>query len=262
LPLAIGQDFMSVEALLPQVVEIGTRILGAVALWFLGRLGIKVIQSGAAKAMSHSGLDPTLHRWALSIIAIVLNFVLILAILGVFGIQTTSFAALLAAAGLAIGAAWAGLLANFAAGLFLILFKPFKVGDEVTIAGVTGTVAEIGVFSTAIDTDTNVRSIIGNGAISTHQIDNFSINPYRLTEVKVQLQSGTQIGPITLALNEALADFPFSTTEAPPSVRVEAFNEFGPVLMIGAKSTQSDYEDVRRLILQKVADVLDQQSAN
>jgi small conductance mechanosensitive channel len=253
---------MDFQSLLPQAIEIGGRILGALALWFAGRFGIRVIQAGAAKAMSQSGLDATLNRWALSIVAIVLNFVLILAILSLFGIETTSFAALLAAAGLAIGAAWAGLLANFAAGLFLILFKPFKVGDAVTVAGVTGTVAEIGVFSTSIDTSANVRSIIGNGAISSHQIDNYSVNPYRRAQVQIQLQAGTPLRPTIAALNIALAGLQLDTLQGPPDVRVEAFNEHGPVLVIEAKCGQSHHDTARAEILNTVASVLDAASSN
>jgi small conductance mechanosensitive channel len=88
-------------------------------------------------------MDRTIKTWIGSIVTIGLNIFLVIAILNVFGIETTSLAALVAAAGLAVGAAWSGLLSNFAAGVFLILFKPFKVGDFITAAGVTGTVTEI-----------------------------------------------------------------------------------------------------------------------
>jgi hypothetical protein len=97
-----------------------------------------------------------------------LNIVLVVAILGYFGVETTSFVAILAAAGIAIGMAWGGLLANFAAGAFMIVLRPFKVGDFVTAAGITGTVKEIGLFVTALNTPDNVLTLVGNNKIFGH----------------------------------------------------------------------------------------------
>jgi small conductance mechanosensitive channel len=97
-------------------------------------------------ALEKQKVDPTLLRYIGTVISVTLNVILVVAILGYFGVETTSFAAILAAAGVAIGMAWSGLLANFAAGAFMIVLRPFKVGDFVTAAGVTGTVKEIGLF--------------------------------------------------------------------------------------------------------------------
>src|SRR6202008_1190950 len=110
-------------------------------------------------------IDPTLVRSFNNTVAAVLNIVLVVAILGFFGIETTTFAALIAAAGVAIGMAWSGLLSNFAAGVFMVILQPIKVGDFVTAGGVTGTVQELGLFVTSIDTLDNVRTIVGNGKI-------------------------------------------------------------------------------------------------
>jgi small conductance mechanosensitive channel len=250
-------EFMTLETVLPQVVEIGGRVAAALAIWFVGRFVIGLVRKGIAKALGRGGLDPTLQRWAMSIAGLVLNFVLVLAILGVFGIETTSFAALLAAAGLAIGAAWAGLLANFAAGVFLILFKPFKVGDEVTIAGVTGTVAEIGVFSTAIDTEANVRTIIGNGAISGAQIENFTVNPYEIVSVKVQLLRSDPAVEFWRAIGERLPGLAQVRAEPAPSATFEAVNEFGPVLVLKAACHHHDRDALGAAMLDEAVAVLD-----
>lgn len=117
-------------------------------------------------AMTRNHVDTTLTKYLGSIVAIALNIALVLGILGYFGIQTTSFAALLAGAGVAIGAAWSGLLGNFAAGAFILILRPFKVGDFVTLGGVVGTVHELGLFGTTIVTPDNVMTIVGNGQIS------------------------------------------------------------------------------------------------
>jgi hypothetical protein len=108
--------------------------------------------------MNRNNVDPTLTKYLGSIVAIALNIALVLGILGYFGIQTTSFAAMLAGAGVAIGAAWSGMLGNFAAGAFMLVLRPFKVGDFVSVGGVTGTVHELGLFGTTIITPDNVMT--------------------------------------------------------------------------------------------------------
>src|SRR5262245_41156253 len=106
-----------------------------------------------------------LRSYARSTLSVVLKVALIVGILGWFGVETTTFAALIAAAGVAVGMAWSGLLSNFAAGVFLVVLRPFKVGDYVTIGGVEGTVREIGLFVTKLDTPDNVAHIIGNNKV-------------------------------------------------------------------------------------------------
>jgi hypothetical protein len=126
-------------------------------------------------------------RFVANTISVLLNITLVVAILGYFGVQTTSFAALIAACALAIGTAWAGLLASFAAGAFLIVLRPFKVGDFITAGGVTGTVQEIGLFVTTFDTPDNVRTYVGNNKIFSDTIQNYTTNPYRRVELTAQI---------------------------------------------------------------------------
>jgi small conductance mechanosensitive channel len=122
------QTFLSTTAL-----ELGIKILAAIAFWVIGRWLIDKVVSLASASMNRSHIDPTLTKYLGSIVAVVLNVMLVIGILGYFGVQTTSFAALLAGAGLAIGAAWSGLLGNFAAGAFMLILRPFKVGDFVSV---------------------------------------------------------------------------------------------------------------------------------
>ena len=123
----------------PVVLAFGLKIIGAIAAWIAGRWLIGVVVNIVSSAMERQKIDPTLTRYMGSVIAVALNIVLVVGILGYFGIETTSFAALMAAMGIAIGAAWGGLLANFAAGAFLLVLRPFKTGDFVTVGGLTGT---------------------------------------------------------------------------------------------------------------------------
>src|SRR5687768_8413505 len=129
---------------------VGSKLVGAVLLWFVGRLAIRLITGMTDAALRRQAVDDTLARYIRSASAIVLNILLVIAILSVLGVETTTFAGILGAAGLAIGLAWSGMLASFAAGAFMIVLRPMKVGDFVTAAGVTGTVHELGLFVTAI----------------------------------------------------------------------------------------------------------------
>jgi small conductance mechanosensitive channel len=219
-------------AVLPQITDVGIKILGAIILWFVGRWVIGIIQGMVAKALEKNAMDATLKKWLGSIVSIALNIFLVIAILNVFGIETTSFAALIAAAGLAIGAAWSGLLANFAAGVFLILFKPFKVGDFVTAGDVTGVVTEIGMFATTINTPDNVKTIVGNGAISGGKIQNFTANAYRAVDLRAQLNHSVDPAEAMAKLAPAIAAIPNVLSDPAPLLSIGEFTEFGPKLIV------------------------------
>ena len=157
-------DMQAIQSFLSTTVtELGIKILAAIAFWIVGRWLIGRVIAMMQAAMNRNAVDPTLTKYLGSIVAIALNITLVLGILGYFGIQTTSIAAMLAGAGVAIGAAWSGMLGNFAAGAFMLVLRPFKVGDFVSIGGVTGTVHELGLFGTTIVTPDNVLTLIGNG---------------------------------------------------------------------------------------------------
>ena len=213
-------------------VNLGLKALGAIALWFIGRWVIGLIGRAISRALLHNTMDRTIKTWIGSIVTIGLNIFLVIAILNVFGIETTSLAALVAAAGLAVGAAWSGLLSNFAAGVFLILFKPFKVGDFITAAGVTGTVTEIGMFATAINTLENVRTIIGNNAVSTAIIQNYSANPYRAVDLRVQLAASVSPDEAMAMLLAAVSAIPNVISDPAPVIEIIEFTESGPKLLV------------------------------
>src|SRR6478609_5645051 len=158
-----------------QGMDFGLKALGAIVAWFVGRWLIGIAKRLFNAAMQRGQkIDHTLAVYMSAVIGVVLNVLLILAILDIFGVRTTSFAALLAGAGLAIGTAWGGLLTHFAAGVFLQVLRPYKVGDFVQAGGVTGTVNEIGLFGTTVITPDNVQTIIGNNKIFSDTIQNFS----------------------------------------------------------------------------------------
>ncbi|MFY9844202.1 MAG: mechanosensitive ion channel family protein [Terriglobales bacterium] len=223
---------------------VGLRILGAIAIWIIGRWLIGLSLRMIGSALRKQKIDPTLIRYIHSAVAALLNIVLVIAILGFFGVETTSFAALIAAAGVAIGMAWSGLLSNFAGGVFLVILQPFKVGDFVTVAGITGTVEEIGLFATTLNTPDNVKTIVGNGKIFGDTIQNFSANPYRRVELTAQLAHGVEPQAAIALLKPALAQVPNVVAEPAPDVEVLTFNLAGPVLAVRPYCNNAHYWQV------------------
>lgn len=207
-------------------------VLGAIAIWIVGRWLIRLSTRLISRSLDSQHIDPTLIRYICSIVSVLLDIILIVAILGFFGVQTTTFAAVLAAAGVAIGMAWSGLLANFAAGVFLVIFRPFRAGDFISAGGVTGTVHEIGLFVTVIDALDNVRHIVGNSKIFSDNIQNFSTNPYRRVDLVAQLAHSVSHQDAIRLLKQALAKIPNVLTDPAPDVEILEFNFAGPVLAV------------------------------
>jgi small conductance mechanosensitive channel len=226
------------------VIALGIRVLEAIALWIVGRWLIGVATRMIGKAMTKQKIDPTVTRYIQNGVAALLNIILVIAILSFFGVETTSLAALIAAAGVAIGLAWSGLLSNFAAGVFLVILQPMKVGDFVSAGGVTGTVHEIGLFASSIDTLDNVRNIIGNGKIFGDVIQNFSTNPYRRVELTAQLAHGVDVHAAMAMLKKAIAGIPNVMTAPAPDVEILTFNLAGPVLAVRPYCNNKDYWQV------------------
>ncbi|KQZ91518.1 MULTISPECIES: mechanosensitive ion channel family protein [unclassified Pseudomonas] len=213
-------------------VAFAVKMLTAIAFWIVGRWLIGFAVGMVQKALGKQKVDPTVLRYVGSAITVTLNIILVIAILGYLGMQTTTFAALLAAVGLAIGMAWSGLLANLAAGAFIIVLRPFKVGDFICAGGVTGTVTEIGLFATAINTPDNVLTLVGNNKIFSDNIQNFTHNPFRRVDLQAQLSGASDWKAAAALLKEKIAAIP--NVLATPAVDVEIieFNLVGPVLAV------------------------------
>jgi small conductance mechanosensitive channel len=222
----------------------GIRILGAIALWIVGRMLIGFCVRFIGRWLVSHRVDHTLGLYIASAAAIGLNIVLVIAILGLFGVETTTFAAFIAAAGVAIGIAWGGLLGNFAAGVFLVIFRPFKAGDFVTAGGVTGTVQEIGMFATSINSPDNVRTIVGNNKIVGDTIQNFSANPYRRVDLTAQLAHVVDVNEAVGMLRARLVRIPNVLAQPAPDVEILQFNLAGPVLAVRPYCDNAHYWQV------------------
>lgn len=238
-------DMQSIQVFLSTTAtELAVKVLAAIAFWIVGRWLIGRVISLMQAAMNRNNVDPTLTKYLGSIVAIALNIALVLGILGYFGIQTTSFAAMLAGAGVAIGAAWSGLLGNFAAGAFMLILRPFKVGDFVSIGGVTGTVHELGLFGTTIVTPDNVMTLIGNGKIFGDTIQNFSVLPARRVERVAQLAGSVDPLEAIERFKAAVAQIPNVSADKPAEVNLLDMNLNGPVIAVRPYAHNDHYWQV------------------
>jgi len=226
------------------LVAVAWKVVGALALWLIGRWLIGLALGLIGRASVKQQFDVTLTRYLQTALKIVLNVALIVAILGFFGVETTTFAALLAAGGVAIGVAWGGLLSNFAAGAFLVFLRPFKVGDFVTAGGITGTVDAIGLFGTVINTPDNVHTIIGNSKIFSDTIQNFSVNPYRRVDLIATIGNSVDHREAIRLLKQRLATIPNVLATPAPDVDVLQFTPAGPQLCVRPYCSNQHYWQV------------------
>lgn len=240
------------------IVPFGWRMIGALALWVVGGWVIRLLVRLARNAMAARQVDKTLSNYGEAAIRVGLRIILCIALLGVFGIETTSLAALLAAAGIAIGTAWSGLLSNFAAGVFLVVLRPFKVGDVIQAAGVTGEVKSIGLFMTAIDSGENLRNWVGNSKLLGDNIINYSTNGYRRVDLRAQLAHGVDTKDAIMRLLPRIAQVPNVRTDPAPVIAILEFTAAGPVLAVRPFCAMADYQQVYFDCNQAIAEVTEQ----
>ena len=182
-----------VTSLSSQIISLGLRILAAIAIFYIGKFIINKVYSVSRAIMVAKGFDRSLTSFLLSFIKITLLFLLIITVIGVLGIETSSFIAIFASAGVAIGMALSGTLQNFAGGVLILLLKPYKVGDYIEQGDLKGTVKEIQIFNTVINTYNNDRIVIPNGGLATSSLKNFSAEPYHRVEWRVGISYGDNV---------------------------------------------------------------------
>jgi len=159
--------------------DYGPKLIGALLLLFIGLWIIKLFNRWMGKVMEKAGIEKSLHSFLKSMLSALLKTLLIISVMVMVGIEMTSFIAILAAAGLAVGMALSGTLQNFAGGVMILLFRPFKAGDYITAQGYSGTVKEIQIFNTILTTPDNVTIILPNGSLSGSAMTNYSVQATR-----------------------------------------------------------------------------------
>lgn len=186
------------------MVDFAFRLFIAILVLYVGKFIIKRLYKTVRNIMVNRDIDVSLTTFVLSLVKILLYFILIITIVGILGIETSSFLALFASAGVAIGMALSGTLQNFAGGVLILLLKPYKVGDFIEAQGYTGTVKAIQIFHTIINTTDNKAIIIPNGPLSTSSINNFSLEMYRRVDWSIALAYGTDLEAACKAIKEIL----------------------------------------------------------
>ena len=219
-------------------------IVAAIAVYLLGRWAIRGIRSLVRSGLERERFDPTLAKYLDQTTGVVLTIVLVVLVLGVLGVQTSSLAGILAAAGVAVGVAWAGLLSNIAAGFFIVSLRPFKRGDAVQIAGVIGEVEQIGLFGTQLLAPDGTKAIIGNAKVLGEIVHNFSTGPHRRIDARVQLPWASDPGPFYAALRDRLASEEKVLKTPPPIVETIEHTGAGPVATVRPFCHPADYGEV------------------
>jgi len=220
-------------------------VVGALAIFFIGRWATKLLTRISEKALRRAHVDETLTRFLGNIVYVVLLLVVVMAALGVLGVPMTSFAAILAAAGLAVGMALKDSLGNFAAGVMIILFRPFSVGNFINAGGAAGTVEEIHIFHTLLNTIDNVRVIVPNGTIINGSITNFSINPTRRIDLVVGCGYEDDLKAVKHFLDSVVASDERILAEPKPDISVQELADSSVNFVVRPWVKSADYWTTR-----------------
>ncbi len=251
-----------IERLVDGAVELAINVAIAVAIFYAGKFIIRKIHRIVEAILTRRKAEKSLSTFILSLINIALYFVLVVTVIGVLGIETSSFIAIFASAGVAIGMALSGTLQNFAGGVLILLLKPYKVGDFIEAQGYSGTVAEIQIFHTIINTFDNQSIIIPNGGLSTGSINNYSREKYRRVAWNIDIAYGDNIDNARKAILDILAtdnripqahfdDDPNKTTRT-PTVVVKDLGASGVRIQASAWVHSCEYWNVFHDIIEKI----------
>ena len=251
---------MDIEALLGTISEFGVtwgiKIVGVIVALFVAWLFAGWAQRTINKRLT-GRFDPSLTKFFASLIRYAVIGGAIVGCLGVFGIETASFAALIAAMGLAIGLAFQGTLSNFAAGVMLLIFRPFKVDDLVIIDGRVGVVEGIELFTTLINTPDNRKVIIPNGAVFSNTIENLTHNPARRVDIPVGVDYGADIDEVRSVLEAAVPEIPGIMSDPEPQVFLEGLGASSVDWQVRVWCDPEDYWDVYQATIRASKKALD-----
>ncbi|HLV70073.1 MAG TPA: mechanosensitive ion channel domain-containing protein [Xanthomarina sp.] len=237
--------------------EYGLKIIGAIVIWVIGSWIIKKLVRGVRTVMTKRDFDESLQKFLLNLISWLLKILLILAILSQLGVETTSFAAILAAAGLAIGMALQGSLGNFAGGVLIMIFKPFKIGDFIEAQGETGTVKEIEIFTTKLTTPDNKEIIIPNGSLSNGNITNYSTEDTRRVDVTFGVGYESDIKKTKEVILSVAEANPSILKDPAPAINVSELGDSSINFFTRVWVKKDDYWDVKFSMIENTKEALD-----
>jgi small conductance mechanosensitive channel len=238
-------DSMNIEETTSQIVSFlsvyGLQVVGAILILIVGRIAAGILAGATKRGLVKAHVDPALVSFLTSLVRIGVLAFAIIAALKKFGVETTSFVAVLGAAGLAIGLALQGSLSNFAAGVLLLIFKPFKIGDYVEAGGTAGAVREIGIFTSTFHTPDNKKVIIPNAQITGGIITNYSANDTRRVDLVAGIGYGDDMGKAKEVLERILGSHPLVLDDPAPVIEVGELGDSSVNLLVRPWVKTSDY---------------------
>lgn len=236
---------LDISELLTQVSAIvgayGLKVVGAILVLVIGRAVARWARRTTVRALEKAQLDATLIPFISGLVYTLAMVFVVVAVLGLFGIPTASFIAVLGAAGLAVGLAMQGTLSNFAAGVMLLIFRPFRVGDLVEVAGTLGVVKEIGIFATQINSLDNVRVIISNGTVYGDKISNYTANEIRRVDLVVGVGYGDDLEVAKQTILKVLNSHEKVLENPAPQVEVVEMGDSSVNFVVRPWCTTDDY---------------------
>lgn len=240
-----GDGLSKLQIFLQQLIDwsvsAGGRIIGAVLIFVVGRFIISFLNKMVARLLEKRKVDASIQSFVKSLVNILLTILLIIAVIGKLGVETTSFAALLASAGVAIGMALSGNLQNFAGGLIVLLLRPYKVGDLIESQGVTGTVREIQIFHTILVTGDNKVIYIPNGALSSGTVTNYSRESTRRVEWVIGVEYGENFDKVEETTRRIISEDKRVLTDPEPFVALHALDASSVNVIIRVWVKSEDY---------------------
>lgn len=238
---------------LEKAINFGIKVLAAILIYLIGAWLIKKIKGMLKRIFDKKGTDAAIASFTMSIVSIALTIVLIIVTIGTLGIDTTSFAALLAGGGMAIGMALNGTVQNFAGGIMILIFKPFKSGDYIEAQGFAGTVSEVTITSTKLTTVDNRIIIIPNGALSNGTINNYSDQKFRRVDLTVDVEYGTSSDAVKAVLHSIVKeDARIISEPAEPFIALSALKDSSIQFTMRLWVNSSDYWGVYFDTIEKV----------
>jgi small conductance mechanosensitive channel len=222
-------------------VDFAINLATALVIFYVGRMVVRLLTSGIRKVMEKQQVDKTLVTFVSNLVNMILLMVVIIAAIGALGVQTTSFIAVLGAAGLAIGLALQGSLSNFAAGVLIVFFRPYKVGDWVEAAGISGAVEEVQILTTVLKTGDNKRVIVPNAQIMGSIITNYSANDTRRVDMVIGVSYDDDLDKVRSTLEEIVAADERVLDEPACTIAVSALADSSVNFVVRPWVATSDY---------------------
>lgn len=246
-----------IDSLVQFLATYSMRVVGALVILVLGKFGAKICERIVARILTRAKSDPTVITFVSSLAKYAVLAFAVIAALAKFGIQTASFVAVLGAAGLAVGLALQGSLSNFAAGVLILIFKPFKVGDFISAGGAAGTVKEVGIFTTTVFSPDNQKIIIPNSAVTSGIITNVTANDTRRVDLVASIGYGDDIQKAREVLTNTLVNHPKVLKDPAPTVEVGKLADSSVDFVVRPWVKTQDYWDVFFSITRSIKEDLD-----